>query len=76
MLVAGGMLLGVALLTLAIAGDEPGWFRVLAGVAGIGGLATPAFFPFFLLLLFGLVVGFWLLVSGGRATATIEPAAV
>ena len=69
MLVAGGMLLGAALLTLAIAGVEPGWVRVLAAIAGVAGLATPAFFPFFLLLLFAVVVGIWLLVSRGPAAA-------
>ena len=75
MLVGGGALLGAALLTLAIAGGrEPTWVRVLAGVAGVAGFATPAFFPVFLLLLFGLVVGAWLLVSSPDAEQTVQTA--
>jgi len=70
MLVGGGLMLGAALLTLAVAGrHEPAWLRGFAAVAGIGGLATPAFFPFFLVLLFGLVAGIWILASGRSPAA-------
>lgn len=63
-LVGGGALLGCALLILAFAGHgAPTWVRALGGIAGLLGVASAAFFPFFALILFGLIVGLWLLVS-------------
>jgi hypothetical protein len=47
----------------------PTWLRrltVVAGVAGIGGLA---FFTFYLLMLWGIVAGVWLVAGGSRAPA-------
>jgi MFS family permease len=63
---AGGILLGFALVALMIgsAGGLPSWVRWTTLVAGLLGIASPAFFPFFGLLLWGVIVGVWLLASG------------
>lgn len=64
----GGLMLGFALIALFLgAAAVPGWFRWATGVAGVLGLASPAFFPFFALLLWGLVVGVWLVLSARPA---------
>lgn len=62
---ASGVLLGAALITLAAAGGTtlPPWMRWLTLAAGIIGLASIAFFPWFILLIWGLVAGIWLLAS-------------
>jgi hypothetical protein len=67
----GGVLLGVALILLAAAKGValPAWLRWVTFVAGVLGLASPAFFPSFALLIWGLVTGLWLLVTGARAQA-------
>jgi hypothetical protein len=63
---AGGILLGAALISLALAGfaGVPAWLRWLTLVAGVAGVASIAFFPFFLLLVWALVLGIWLTASG------------
>jgi hypothetical protein len=68
---AGAVLLGCALLVLVLnaRGLLPSWLRwttAAAGIAGIGGLA---FVTFFLLMLWGIAVGVWLVVGGLRSTA-------
>ena len=64
----GGILLGVALVLLAAGpGGYPAWVRWITLAAGILGLASPAFFPSFLLLVWAIVIGIWLLAAGGRA---------
>jgi hypothetical protein len=65
---AGGLLLGVALVVLMLgsSGVLPAWVRWLTLAAGVLGLASTAFFPFWFLLVWGVVVGVWLL-TGGRA---------
>jgi hypothetical protein len=71
MFFAGGLMLGVSLLTLAIGGrDAPTWVRVFSAVVGVLALFSMAFFPFFAVLLWGLVIGIWLLVSTPTAQAT------
>ena len=62
----GGFLLGVALITLMLAsrGVLPTWLRWSTLVAGLGGIASVAFFPSALVLLWGIVIGIWLLVAG------------
>ncbi|HEU0194563.1 MAG TPA: hypothetical protein VFQ71_10215 [Gaiellales bacterium] len=74
---AGGIMLGAALLVLAVnsSGELPTWLRWLTGVAGVLGLASPAFFPFFALLLWSLVIGIWTLTSDSAAAPqTARPA--
>ena len=68
---AGSALLGFALITLMLASRTtlPGWLRWLTLVAGVCGIAGPAFFTFFLLLLWTIVVGVWLLLAARKATA-------
>lgn len=74
---AGGMLLGIAQITLATgAGSAPGWIRAFTGLAGLAALSSWAFLlatgwspnqwlpgPFYVVILWSLVVGIWLLVS-------------
>ena len=63
---AGGLLLGAALVVLMLGsgGVLPAWLRWVTLAAGILGLASTAYFPFFGLLIWGVVVGAWLLASG------------
>jgi len=79
----GGIALGIALVTLAAGGRAaPMWVRALTGLAGISALLTWAFLvafgrspnqwlpgPFYVVILWGLVMGVWLLVSSARPTA-------
>lgn len=72
---AGGPLLGVALLTLALASHGlPSWVRWSGLVAAVAALAAPAWFPFFAVLLWLLVVGIWLLVSDRVTAPAVQPA--
>jgi hypothetical protein len=63
---AAGMLLGAALIALALGARAtlPSWLRWVTLIVGVLGLASPAFFPWFLLLIWSLVMGGWLLVAG------------
>ncbi|HYW29017.1 MAG TPA: hypothetical protein VE824_04345 [Gaiellales bacterium] len=64
----GGTFLAVTLLALAVRGAVamPSWLRWFTVVAGVVGLFSLAFFPFFILVLWALVAGIWLLVSAPR----------
>lgn len=62
----GGVLLGLALIVTAL--RLRGWVRWFTVVVGVLALASPAWFPFFALLLGSIVLGIWLL------TASREPA--
>jgi hypothetical protein len=76
----GGLLLGTALLTLAVASREaPMWVRALNALTGLSALFSFAFIlashwspnqwlpiPFYLVVLWGIVIGAWLVVSSGR----------
>jgi hypothetical protein len=72
---AGCILLGAALLTFARAAvSVPGWVRWSTVVAGIAAIASAAWFPLALLILWALAIGIWLLVtrpvtSAAQATA-------
>ena len=80
---AGGTLLGIALLTLAVWGRAaPTWVRAVNGLAGLAAFLSWAFLiaskwsasqwlpvPFYLVLLWGLVIGLWLLVSTPKPEA-------
>ncbi len=63
---AGGVLLALALLGFAAGARPvvPAWLRWFTLVAGVVGLASVAFFPFFILLIWSLVFGIWMLASG------------
>ena len=72
---AGGILLGAALVTL-VAGRVtlPAWVRWSTAVAGVAALAAIAWFPFFLVYLWAIVVGLWTLLSApsqARQTAAV-----
>ena len=60
---AGGILLGVALIAFAASAALPMWLRSVTWIAGIAGLISPAFFPFMILLIWGIVFGIWTLAS-------------
>jgi hypothetical protein len=67
------ILLGFALIAFVIGGRAlvPAWLRWSTLVAGVAGIVSLAFFPAALVLLWGIVMGIWLLVpSRGPAVAT------
>jgi hypothetical protein len=68
---AAAVMLGLALVILLLASASvfPLWLRVATGIAGVGGLAGFAFFPTGLLILWGIVIGVWLLLAGRRLDA-------
>jgi hypothetical protein len=70
----GGTFLAVTLLALAVPGTVavPGWVRWFTVVAGVIGLFSFAFFPFFILVLWALVVGIWLLASPPLADRSVH----
>ena len=62
---AACVLFGAALLTL-VAGSRgafPTWLRWATAIGGVAGLTSIAFFPSFLVPVWALVIGGWLLVS-------------
>jgi hypothetical protein len=65
----GSFLLGIALIVLMVAsrGAWPAWLRWATLIAGLGGVASVAFFPSALVILWGIVIGIWLLAA--RPTA-------
>jgi hypothetical protein len=67
---AGAILLGVALLTYA-AGPvmAPAWVRWTTLVAGIAALASLAWFPQFLVYLWAIAIGIWMLAAPQTAEA-------
>jgi hypothetical protein len=71
---SGSVLLGFSLIALMLASRTalPKWLRWSTLLAGLCGIAGPAFFTFFLLLLWAIVTGVWLLVAGRGS----EPAAM
>jgi hypothetical protein len=75
---AGGTLLGCALLTFALGPvTAPAWVRWSTLVAGIAAIAGIAWFPFFLVYIWAIVLGLWLLVADrGRAAAPAVQAAL
>jgi hypothetical protein len=67
------ILLGFALIAFVIGGRAlvPAWLRWSTLVAGVAGVVSLAFFPAVLVLLWGIVMGIWLLVPSRRpAVAT------
>src|SRR5436190_5289959 len=68
---AGAILIGFALIAFSLAGRVPfpSWLRWFTAAAGVASLASVAFFPFFLLLVWGIVIGVWLLMRRGPAEA-------
>lgn len=72
----GAIMLAVALIALAVSAGTalPPWLRWLTLALAVIGLASPAFFPSFALLIWGLVTGAWLLTAGARAQASAASA--
>jgi hypothetical protein len=73
-LLLGGVLLAIALITLALSRPSPlaSWLRWLTLALGVIGLASLTFIPFFALLLWGIVTGAWVLAKG-RSSALPPP---
>jgi hypothetical protein len=69
------ILLGFALITLMLGSRPslPGWLRWSTLVAGLGGVASLAYFPSVLLIAWGIVMGIWLLVTSRRPDAARAP---
>jgi hypothetical protein len=68
----GCILLGSALLTFArTAVSVPGWVRWSTVVAGLAAIASAAWFPLALLILWALAIGIWLLAA--RPAPTVAP---
>jgi hypothetical protein len=86
----GGMLLGIALVTLATGGiSTPLWVRGFTGIAGLCALVSWAFLvasswspnqwlpvPFYVVILWSLVIGVWLLVSSPAPAAPTTAAPI
>jgi hypothetical protein len=67
---SGSMLLGLALAILFIKpATLPTWLRWLTLIAAIAGFAGLAFFPDALVLLWGVIVGVWLLIANRKQQA-------
>jgi hypothetical protein len=64
-------LLGAALVLVGLSGRRPfpAWARWATVVAGIAGLVAVAFLPHFLVLLWALVVGIWLVLGRNEVAA-------
>lgn len=62
----GGILMGFSLIALIVGSGAtlPGWLRGVTLIAGLGGIASLAFFPFFLVVIWAIVIGVWLLAAG------------
>jgi hypothetical protein len=71
------VLLGLTLITLMLGSRKvlPAWLRWATLVAGLGGVASLAFFPSALLIAWGIVIGIWLLVTSRRPDAQEAPMA-
>lgn len=74
---AGGILMGIALIALMLGSRAtlPAWLRWLTLVAGLAGVASMAFYPFFIVWIWGIVIGVWLLAGGHRSRVTTPPRA-
>jgi hypothetical protein len=72
----GAIVLAGALIAFAatIRTEIPAWLRWVTLALAIIGLASPAFFPSFALLLWSLIMGVWLLASGARAPTSTSAA--
>jgi hypothetical protein len=71
---SGGFMLGFALMTLMIAsrGTLPKWLRWLTLVIGVLTVAAPAYFPGFAILIWGIVMGIWLIAAGRAARPAVS----
>jgi hypothetical protein len=65
------MLVGLALVVFALASGRalPGWLRWATLVVGVIAVASLAFFPWFVLLLWSVVIGVWLLITARRSSS-------
>jgi hypothetical protein len=63
---SGAILLGFALVVLAkaSAGALPTWLRWLTAIVGVLAVASPAYFPAFMIPIWGVVIGVWLIAAG------------
>ena len=71
----GAVFLGLTLIVLMIGSRQtlPAWLRWFTLIAGVLGLASMAYFPFFAVLLWGLITGLWLATAGRCDVPAGEP---
>lgn len=71
---AGAIMLGLALLILVLGRVElPAWVRWFTLVGVIGGVTSPAFFPFGLFFIWALVMGIWLIATDRETVPSTQP---
>ena len=74
---SASMLLGLALAIIFLTSMAmPSWLRWLTLITAIAGFAGLAFFPFILVLVWGVVVGAWLLIGRPQVATGEAPARV
>jgi hypothetical protein len=67
---AGGLMLGVALITFALRPVAvPAWVRWVTLVGGVASFAAIAWFPMFLVYIWAIVIGLWFLVADRERAA-------
>ena len=66
------MLMGFAMIVLMLGSRAilPTWLRWLTLIFGLIALASLAFIPFFILLIWAVVIGVWLVVAGRTSTSS------
>lgn len=70
---AGGILLGVALATFVIGrAAVPAWVRWFTALAALCALAGIAWFPFFIVYLWAIVLGLWTLLAAPAEARTLS----
>ena len=75
MLCVPALFVGVVAIVLARRAELPAWLRVAGIVAGACGILAPAFFTFFVFLLWTLVFGGWLALARRPLTVAAQPIA-
>lgn len=67
----GGLLLGCALITFAVGPvSVVAWLRWFTLIAGVASLAAIAWFPMFIVYIWAIVLGLWLLLAGRERVAS------
>jgi hypothetical protein len=71
----GGALLGCALSTYLVRTVAvPAWVRWATALAALGSVAAIAWFPFFLVYVWAIVIGIWLVARDHSRVAAVVPA--
>ncbi len=75
MFAVGGTFLGVALIASVILSAQafPAWLRWFTFVVGVLGLASLAWFPFFVVLIWAIIASLWLIAAGRTEAPVAQP---